>query len=522
MPASASKPPNFCFAGHVDVVPPGALDAWSSDPFAPTISHGRLFGRGAADMKAAIACFIAAAAEFLDDRTDGLEGSVSVLLTADEEGPAIDGTVKVLALLADEGEQLDACLVGEPTNARVLGECIKIGRRGSLNAELTVNGEQGHAAYPQRADNPIPRLLRMLAALTATPLDAGSEHFEPSILTLTSIDVGNPVSNVIPAEARARFNIRFSDRHTAESSRAWLEMRLAEAAGGRSPVSHPLFRRGLSQPTRPLQRARRRRRPQGHRSRAEARHLRRHVGRALHQGLLPGGRIRHAGRDRPQSRRERCRRRYYRAERGLPGDPSRLLRPPCCMPGLNVPGVREIVSSLYGAWRLARFDPKGMSFFDPTLGGFWRSFFAAVIVAPAYVVAVLFTGDGGRHTDPLRFGLAEAIGYVLSWVAFPLVMEWLSRRLGCRARYLSYITAYNWAAVIEHVLLLPVLLLTANSLVPDAAGQILWLLTLAFVLAYAWFVTRTALAVTAMTAVAIVGLDVALSYAISAVTAALE
>jgi succinyl-diaminopimelate desuccinylase len=227
-----SHAPNFCFAGHVDVVPPGAFEAWSTDPFTPVISHGRLFGRGAADMKAAIACFVAAAATFLGDRTDGLEGSVSLLLTADEEGPAVDGTVKVLALLAGEGETLDACLVGEPTNTRVLGETVKVGRRGSLNAELIVTGTQGHAAYPQRADNPIPRLLRMLAALTSTPLDEGTAYFEPSTLTLTSIDVGNPVSNVIPAEARARFNIRFNDKHSADSLRTWLEMRLAEAEAG--------------------------------------------------------------------------------------------------------------------------------------------------------------------------------------------------------------------------------------------------------------------------------------------------
>jgi hypothetical protein len=192
------------------------------------------------------------------------------------------------------------------------------------------------------------------------------------------------------------------------------------------------------------------------------------------------------------------------------------------MPGLIVPSLREVVSSVYGAWRLARFDPQGMVFFDTTLGGFWRSFFAAVIVAPAYVVVVLSVGDSERHADPLRYGLAESIGYVLSWVVFPLVMEWLSRQLGCRARYLSYITAYNWAAVIEHLLLLPVLMITSHGVLPDAVGHILWLLTLAFVLAYAWFVTRTALAVTAATAAAIVGLDIALSYAISSVTVSLE
>jgi hypothetical protein len=192
------------------------------------------------------------------------------------------------------------------------------------------------------------------------------------------------------------------------------------------------------------------------------------------------------------------------------------------MPGVSVPSLREIVSSLYGAWRLARFDPGGMAFFDTTPEGFWRSFFAAVIVAPAYLVVVLFSGDGDPHADPLRFGLAQTIGYILSWVVFPLVMEWLSRRLGCRRRYPSYIIAYNWAAVIEHLLLLPVLLITANGLLPAGAGHILWLLTIAFVLAYAWFVTRTALSVPAATAAAIVALDISLSYAISSITVSLE
>jgi succinyl-diaminopimelate desuccinylase len=215
--------PNFCFAGHIDVVPPGARELWTEDPFAAVVRDGRLWGRGAADMKAAVACFVAAAAGFLTDRADGLPGAISLLITADEEGPAINGTAKVLAELARRGERLDACLVGEPTNPAVLGEMIKIGRRGSLNAELVVTGVQGHAAYPDLADNPIPRLLRMLRAIDGEPLDAGTPHFQPSAVTITSIDVGNPAPNVIPAKASARFNIRFNDLHTGASLRQRIE-----------------------------------------------------------------------------------------------------------------------------------------------------------------------------------------------------------------------------------------------------------------------------------------------------------
>jgi succinyl-diaminopimelate desuccinylase, proteobacterial clade len=226
-----SEQPNLCFAGHVDVVPPGALDTWSVDPFSATIENGRLFGRGAADMKAAIASFVAAVAAFLDERGPNLHGSLSLLLTCDEEGPAVDGTVRVLQWLVARNEQLDACIVGEPTNPRVLGEMIKIGRRGSLNAWMTVLGIQGHAAYPELADNPIPKLLNVLRTLQSTPLDNGSKYFQPSTLTITSVDVGNPVTNLIPSEARAQLNIRFNDLHTASSLRAWLDEACAGSAG---------------------------------------------------------------------------------------------------------------------------------------------------------------------------------------------------------------------------------------------------------------------------------------------------
>lgn len=219
--------PHICFAGHTDVVPPGA-GGWTEDPFAGALRDGALFGRGACDMKGAIAAFVAAVAQSLD--TGPLRGSVSLLITGDEEGAAVDGTVRVLDWMVANGQVPDFCLVGEPTCPTRLGEVIKIGRRGSLNATITVHGTQGHVAYPQRADNPIHRLVASLAAITAVPLDAGSKWFEPSTLQVTSIDVGNTVTNVIPAAARASVNIRFNDRHSSGLLTAWLRAALARFA----------------------------------------------------------------------------------------------------------------------------------------------------------------------------------------------------------------------------------------------------------------------------------------------------
>jgi succinyl-diaminopimelate desuccinylase len=223
---------NFCFAGHTDVVPPGDPAGWTVDPFGGEIIGETLYGRGASDMKGAIACFAAAAARFLAERGSGFDGSISLLITGDEEGPAINGTIKVLNWLAERGERLDACLVGEPTSARRLGDMAKIGRRGSMTGRLTVHGIQGHVAYPQRADNPVHRLVRMAAGLIAEPLDQGTAHFEPSSLQFSTFDVGNPAGNVIPAEARAVFNIRFNDAWTSAGLEAWLRSRL-DAIGGR-------------------------------------------------------------------------------------------------------------------------------------------------------------------------------------------------------------------------------------------------------------------------------------------------
>ncbi len=223
--------PNFCFAGHTDVVPVGDAADWRGDPFVAEIRDGRLYGRGAVDMKSAIAAFVCAAARFIDGRGGAFAGSISLLITGDEEGPAINGTPKMLDWLKAEGEAIDVCLVGEPTNPKKLGEMIKIGRRGSLNASITVQGAQGHVAYPALADNPVPRLLRFLSALDSHVFDEGNAHFPPSNLEITTIDVGNPTTNLIPQTASARLNVRFNDLHTGADIVAFLEQTRLRCAG---------------------------------------------------------------------------------------------------------------------------------------------------------------------------------------------------------------------------------------------------------------------------------------------------
>ncbi|MBO0332346.1 succinyl-diaminopimelate desuccinylase [Sneathiella sp. CAU 1612] len=209
--------PNFCFAGHTDVVPVGNADAWSVDPFNGTIKDGTIYGRGAADMKAAIAAFATASKRFIKESGEEFAGSISLLITGDEEGPAINGTRKVLDWMAENGEKIDHCVVGEPTNPQELGDMVKIGRRGSFTGYLTVIGTEGHVAYPHLADNPVPHLAAMVGALDALVLDDGTEHFQPSNLEFTTIDVGNPATNVIPKSANATFNIRFNTHHSLDS-----------------------------------------------------------------------------------------------------------------------------------------------------------------------------------------------------------------------------------------------------------------------------------------------------------------
>jgi succinyl-diaminopimelate desuccinylase len=221
--------PNLCFAGHTDVVPLGDATAWTRPAFGAEIHGGFLYGRGAVDMKGAIACFIAAIARHQASGA-ALPGSVSFLITGDEEGPSINGTAKMLEALAARGEKLDACVVGEPSNPEALGDEIKIGRRGSLNGELVVHGLQGHAAYPHKAENPVPKLARLIDRLSSHPLDNGTPDFEPSSLQVTVISAPNAATNVIPSEARAKFNIRYNNQWNRPAIEDWVRLQLEVAA----------------------------------------------------------------------------------------------------------------------------------------------------------------------------------------------------------------------------------------------------------------------------------------------------
>jgi succinyl-diaminopimelate desuccinylase len=225
-----SAPPHLMFAGHTDVVPPGNEVLWRHPPFAGDVADGVLYGRGAVDMKGGIACAVAATLDHLAASGGKPKGSISFLITGDEESVAINGTVKLLRWAAERGERFDQCILAEPSNVDALGDTIKIGRRGSLNGTLIVTGRQAHVAYPQRGENPIRGLTAILAALMAEPLDSGNANFQPSNLEFTSVDVGNPTVNLIPGEARARFNIRFNDCHTQDSLKRLVEQRAATAA----------------------------------------------------------------------------------------------------------------------------------------------------------------------------------------------------------------------------------------------------------------------------------------------------
>ena len=229
--------PHLTFAGHTDVVPPGDEKAWTHPPFAAEEAGGELYGRGAVDMKGGIACALAAVLDHLAALGGKPKGSISFLITGDEEGIAVNGTPKLLQWAAARGEKFDHCILGEPSNVKTLGDTIKIGRRGSLNGHLIVTGRQGHVAYPDRADNPIRGLVTLVSALQAEPLDNGSDLFPPSHLEFTSLDVGNKTVNLIPNEARARFNIRFNDRHTLDSLKTLIGERAAKAAGGKITFS---------------------------------------------------------------------------------------------------------------------------------------------------------------------------------------------------------------------------------------------------------------------------------------------
>ncbi|MEZ2147668.1 succinyl-diaminopimelate desuccinylase [Bradyrhizobium sp. DN5] len=232
-----SEGPHITFAGHTDVVPPGDESAWSVGAFSGEVKDGFLHGRGAVDMKGGIACSVAAVLQHLTanggkPRSDG-KGSISFLITGDEEDVSINGTIKLLKWAAERGEKFDHCVLGEPSNVETLGDTIKVGRRGSQSGTLYVDGVQGHVAYPHRASNPVPDIARLIVAISDEPLDHGSAQFQASNLEFTSVDVGNKASNVIPGEARAKFNIRYNDNHTQASLRELVETRLAKACGNR-------------------------------------------------------------------------------------------------------------------------------------------------------------------------------------------------------------------------------------------------------------------------------------------------
>lgn len=222
--------PHLCFAGHTDVVPVGDEAAWSHAPFGGEIAGGVLYGRGAVDMKGGIACFLAAALAHLKAGGGLPRGSLSFLITGDEESVAINGTPKLLAWLKARGETIDACVVGEPSSAKAIGDEIKIGRRGYVNAQLIVHGKQGHSAYGERAENPIPKLARIIDRLSTAPIDKGTAHFQPTSLQATIISVPNTATNVIPGSARANFNIRYNDLHTRASMEAWVRAQCEAAA----------------------------------------------------------------------------------------------------------------------------------------------------------------------------------------------------------------------------------------------------------------------------------------------------
>lgn len=235
--------PHLMFAGHTDVVPVGDEADWTHPPFAAEIANGRMYGRGAVDMKGGIACFIAAVARHVAEH-GGFKGSVSLVITGDEEGPSINGTDKLLKWAAARGESWDAAIVGEPSNPQALGDMIKIGRRGSISGVLTVQGTQGHSAYPQLADNPVRGAMTLLNALMVPDFDAGTANFQPTNLEVTTVDVGNAAANVIPAKAKANFNIRFNDTWTAETLQAEVHNRLDRAA------SKKTWRKGRKEPIR--------------------------------------------------------------------------------------------------------------------------------------------------------------------------------------------------------------------------------------------------------------------------------
>ena len=485
--------PNFCFAGHTDVVPAGDEGDWSRGPFAAEIADGVLYGRGASDMKGALAAFAAAAAGFLAGGAP--RGSISLLITGDEEGPAVNGTRKVLDWMAGRGETIDACLVGEPTNPESLGDMVKIGRRGSLSCTLTVEGAQGHVAYPHLADNPATRLVRMLAAAVAKPLDSGTGHFQPSNLEITDLEIGNPAANVIPRARPRRVQPALQRQPHRREPAGMAARNIRFRRRPRSPLhARPSpDRRGVPHPAGGVERHHRRRRGGGDRAAARTEHHGRHLGRALHQGRVPGGRIRPGRADHAPHRRMRGGGRPAPAGGDLPRRARPLFRL-----------VKGIAASLRGALRLAARDPRGLEYLDLSIAGFWRSFLAAAVALPLFLVerraaqGVVAALDPGRETPPLA---AELTVYALGWPLAALVLLGLCWLLGKTDRFAVLVIALNWLSV------LTMGIVCAGQIVVLAAPHVLGLFMAAVyiaVLVIEFRVVRIALVAAAPQAIGVV------------------
>jgi hypothetical protein len=449
------------------VVPPGDEALWSHPPFAAEVADGIVYGRGACDMKGPLAAFAAAAIAFAQDQRPRFPARCRCSSPATRKARAVNGTAKVLGWLAEHDQVPDHCVVGEPTSTTALGDTVKIGRRGSMHFAVTATGTQGHTAYPHLADNPVPKLARLIDRLASEPGSmTGTEHFEPSTLAVTTFDVANPAHNVIPATARARFNIRFNSAPRGDSLKAWVKQH-CERCARRSVAAFTVTasRECRLLPHRAGAAGRGRLFGGGapHRARP-AHHLRRHLGCPLRQGLLPGGRAWAHQRHHPPGRRAPRGWRTGGPDPHLPSGPGKLLRPVVVM---IVNWLEEVRRSLIGSWLLLIRDTEGYRHFSQTEAGFWRSFSAIVIIAPLYLYAgTVHVELPNEPASPSRRPLAAAmVGLVLQWIGWPLAMVPVSRLAGLAHAYARYIIAYNWSSVLVVAVLMPPLMLLDLGLV---------------------------------------------------------
>ena len=496
--------PNFGFAGHVDVVPPGDEAAWTFPPFSGRISGGFLKGRGSADMKGAIAAFVAALSRFLI-RTEGkFKGSLSLLITGDEEARAKNGTKRVLAWMRENGEALDLCLLGEPTNPGEIGEMIKIGRRGSLNVTLTVPGRQTHVAYPERGANPIPRLHKILDALQRWKIDDGTKAFQPSNLEVTNLHAGTGVFNVIPAAASAKFNIRFNDRHTADSLIAAIETR-CEKTGiphtlGFDPIGEAFVTSSLAL---------------AETVKAAVKEV---LGREAEFSTTGGasdgrfikdlcpvaefglsGATMHAVDERvPIKDIEALTRVYERVLEKI---------------ALYSVGLQEhIARSLYVAWRVFAGDASALKFLEVSGRGVLRSFSALLFAAPAFflIEGVQLRGPDFAWVGAWHyFGLFAA--YAAAWPLFALAAFYFHKGLGPAENFLRFASLYNWGRVYVLLLLLPAFALSGFGLVEGNLKAGAFGVSLAAALAYAFAIARMTLGLPVIPSALLVLLDAALA-----------